>query len=61
MHIIKNVDQHMFQISMSNDENNALNRNINPDNDSIAFTSSEIKIIDQNSKTTTINYEMSHY
>lgn len=51
----------MFQISMSNDENNALNRNINPDNDSIAFTSSEIKITDQNSKTTTINYEMSHY
>lgn len=33
----------MFQIPMSNDENHALNRNINPDNDSTSFTSSEIK------------------
>lgn len=43
VHIVKNFDQHMFQIPMSNDENHALNRNINPDNDSTSFTSSEIK------------------
>lgn len=48
----KDIDQHIIQIPIPNDENHTLNMDINADDDWISLTSSEVKIIDQNSRTT---------